>query len=59
MNINALLIILIKILIKIPDGLVDVDGEEGAGRVEDGGQVGHQGCQHHCDHYAPKHEFKN
>ena len=39
----------------IPDGLVDVDGEEGAGRVEDGGQVGHQGGQHHRDHDASTH----
>ena len=29
------------------DRLVDVDGEESAGGVEDGGQVGHQRGQHH------------
>ena len=29
---------------------VDVDGEEGAGRVEDGVQVGHQRRNHHRHH---------
>ncbi len=37
----------------VPDGLVNVDGKEGAGRVEDGGQVGHECGQHHGNHDTP------
>ena len=28
----------------------DVDGEDGGGGVEDGGEGGHQGRKHHCHH---------
>ncbi len=37
-----------------PDPGVDVLREDGRGRVEDGGQRGHQGCQHDGQHQTSK-----
>ena len=34
----------------LPELPVEIHGEEGRARVEDGGQVGHERGQHHGDH---------
>jgi hypothetical protein len=47
-NVTAIMIPLEQI-----KGSVSRDGEKSAGRVEDGGQVGHECGQHHGNHDAP------
>lgn len=37
-----------------PDASPDVHGEQGAAAVEDGGQRGHEGSQHHRQHQTPQ-----
>jgi hypothetical protein len=53
LGMSAANIMAIMLPLEQVNGSVSRDGEEGASRVEDGGEVGHECGQHHGNHGTP------